>query len=69
MLEDVNILKERFKNQSGHTGTIWGKCIIKPIAKSSALDPRDLLSYQGIALPLSFYEVLWPKLSLIGCSI
>ena len=29
--------------------SIWNKCIINPIPKSSATDPRDPLSYRGIA--------------------
>ena len=35
----------------------WGKCIINPIPKSSSMDPRDPLSYRGIALASSVYKI------------
>ena len=34
----------------GVVPAIWGKCVNKPIPKSSSADPRDPLSYRGIAL-------------------
>ena len=34
-----------------------GKCIINPIPKSSSTDPRDPLSYRGIALASSVYKI------------
>ena len=37
--------------------TVWGKCVIKPIPKSSTSDPRDTLSYRGIALASSVYKL------------
>ena len=36
---------------------IWGKCVIKPIPKSSSADPRDPLSYRGIALASAVYKI------------
>ena len=33
------------------------KCIINPIPKSSATDPRDPLSYRGISLASSIYKM------------
>ena len=36
---------------------IWGKCVIKLIPKSSSTDPRDPLSYRGIALASSVYKM------------
>ena len=30
--------------------SVWGKCILKPITKSSSLDPRYPLLYKGISL-------------------
>ena len=37
--------------------TVWGKCVIKPIPMSSTSDPRDPLSYRGIALASSVYKL------------
>ena len=37
--------------------SIWNKCIINPIPKSSATDPRDPLSYRGISLASSIYKM------------
>ncbi len=37
--------------------TIWGNSIINPIPKSSTLDPRDPLSYRGIALACTMYKL------------
>lgn len=37
--------------------TAWNKCIINPIPKSSTADPRDPLSYRGIALASSVYKL------------
>jgi hypothetical protein len=37
--------------------SVWGKCIINPIKKSSSLDPRDPLSYRGISLSCSAYKL------------
>ena len=41
----------------GVVPTIWGKCVIKPIPKSSSTDPRDPLSYRGIALASAVYKM------------
>ena len=35
----------------------WGKSIISPIPKTSTADPRDPLSYRGIALAPSMYKL------------
>lgn len=37
--------------------SIWGKCVINPIPKSSTTDPRDPLSYRGISLASSVYKI------------
>ena len=37
--------------------SMWGKCIINPIPKSSSLDKRDPLSYRGISLAPSMYKL------------
>ena len=37
--------------------SLWNKCIINPIPKSSTTDPRDPLSYRGIALASSMYKL------------
>ena len=37
--------------------SMWNKCIISPIPKSSTTDPRDPLSYRGIALASSMYKL------------
>ena len=42
---------------NGIVPSIWGKCVINPIPKSSTLDPRDPLSYRGIALASAVYKV------------
>ena len=42
---------------TGTIPTIWGKCIINPIPKSSTTDPRDPLSYRGISLASSVYKI------------
>jgi len=41
----------------GSIPLVWGKCIIKPIPKSSSLDPRDPLSYRGIPLASVVYKM------------
>ena len=41
----------------GSVPSIWGKCIINPIPKSSSSDPRDPLTYRGIALASSVYKI------------
>ena len=41
----------------GIVPSIWGKCIINPIPKSSSSDPRDPLSYRGIVLASSVYNI------------
>ena len=41
----------------GIVPSIWGKCIINPIPKSSSSDPRDPLAYRGIALASSVYKI------------
>lgn len=41
----------------GTVPAIWGKCVIKPIPKSSSTDPRDPLSYRGIALASAVYKL------------
>ena len=41
----------------GIVPSIWSKCIIKPIPKSSTADPRDPLSYRGISLASSIYKL------------
>ena len=41
----------------GVVPTICGKCVIKPIPKSSSTDPRDPLSYRGIALASAVYKI------------
>ena len=40
----------------GLVPALWGQCVIKPIPKSSSNDPRDPLSYRGIALASSIYK-------------
>ena len=35
----------------------WSKCITNPIPKSSTADPRDPLSYRGIALASAMYKL------------
>ncbi len=42
---------------AGVVPSLWGKCIINPIPKSSTSDPRDPLSYRGIALASAVYKV------------
>ena len=37
--------------------SMWNKCIISPIPKSSTTDPRDPLLYRGIALASSMYKL------------
>ena len=37
--------------------SMWNKCIISSIPKSSTTDPRDPLSYRGIALAPSMYKL------------
>ena len=41
----------------GTVPAIWGKCVIKPIPKSSSTDPRDPLSNRGIALASAVYKL------------
>ena len=41
----------------GVVPAIWGNCVIKPIPKSSSADPRDSLSYRGIALASAVYKI------------
>ena len=41
----------------GLVSDIWGKCVINPIPKSSSTDPRDSLSYRGIALASAVYKL------------
>ena len=41
----------------GIVPSVWGKCIINHIPKSSPMDPRDPLSYRGIALASSVYKI------------
>ena len=43
--------------KKGIIPSLWGKCIISPIPKSSTTDPRDPLSYRGIALASSMYKL------------
>ena len=42
---------------NGTIPSIWGKCIINPIPKSSMTDPRDPLSYRGISLASAMYKI------------
>ena len=41
----------------GIVPSAWSKCIINPIPKSSTTDPRDPLSYRGIALASTMYKL------------
>ena len=41
----------------GLVPALWGQCVIKPIPKSSSADPRDPLSYRGIALASAVYKI------------
>ena len=41
----------------GIVPSAWSKCIINPIPKSSTTDPRDPLSYRGIALASAMYKL------------
>ena len=41
----------------GLVSDIWGKCVMKPIPKSSSTDPRHPLSYRGIALATTVYKL------------
>ena len=43
--------------EKGIIPSLWSKCIISPIPKSSTTDPRDPLSYRGIALASSMYKL------------
>ena len=43
--------------------SMWNKCIINPIPKSSTTDHKDPLSYRGIALASSMYNVLNTRIS------
>ena len=45
--------------------SLWSKCIINPIPKSSTMDPRDPLSYRGIALASAIYKVYCRILKLL----
>ncbi len=42
---------------AGVVPSLWGKCIINPLPKSSTSDPGDPLSYRGIALASAVYKV------------
>lgn len=42
---------------SGTMPSIWGKCVINPIPKTSSIDPCDSLSYRSISLASSMYEL------------
>ncbi|XP_053402804.1 uncharacterized protein LOC128558049 [Mercenaria mercenaria] len=42
---------------NGTVPTVWGKSIVNPIPKSSASDPRDPMSYRGIALASAMYKL------------
>jgi len=42
---------------SGCVPSEWSKVIISPIPKSTTADPRDPLSYRGIALPCFLYKL------------
>jgi len=42
---------------NGVIPSVWGKSIIKPIPKSSSLDPRDPLSYRGIFFALALHKI------------
>ena len=42
---------------NGVIPSLWGKCIINPIYKSSSTDPREPLSYRGIALASAMYKI------------
>ena len=46
-----------FAMKKGIIPSLWSKCIISPIPKSSTTDPRDPLSYRGIALASSMYKL------------
>ena len=41
----------------GHSPSVWNKCILNPIPKSSTADPRDPMSYRGIALASCVYKL------------
>ncbi|XP_052808975.1 uncharacterized protein LOC128237452 [Mya arenaria] len=41
----------------GIVPSLWSKCIINPIPKSSTADKRDPLSYRGISLASSMYKL------------
>ena len=43
--------------ETGTVSSVWGKCIISPIPKSSTIDRRDPLSYRGIVLASSMYKL------------
>ena len=43
--------------EKGTVPSLWSKCIISPIPKSSTTDPRNPLSYRGIALASSMYKL------------
>ena len=43
--------------EKGIIPSSWNKCIINPIPKSSTNDPRDPMSYRGIALASSMYKL------------
>ncbi|XP_060589316.1 uncharacterized protein LOC132744577 [Ruditapes philippinarum] len=41
----------------GIVPSVWNKCLINPIPKSSTADGRDPLSYRGISLTCSMYKL------------
>ena len=43
--------------ETGCVPSAWGKNIINPIPKTGSVDPRDPLSYRGIALASSMYKL------------
>ena len=43
--------------EKGIVPSEWGRCIINPIPKSSTTDPRDPMSYRGIALASAMYKI------------
>lgn len=42
---------------TGFIPSDWGKIVITPIPKSGSTDPRDPLSYRGIALSCSMFKI------------
>lgn len=43
--------------ENGITPSLWNRCIINPIPKSTTADPTDPMSYRGISLACTTYKI------------